>query len=146
MFALVADGKNGLRVLQVISPDTCPATWVSARVRSATHRHVPTHGEALAITRGLDRDRVVDETGNQTVVFGRRGARPFKAEEMEASIATYARIIQPPAARRNRQTVSGDDITLRDGHLRLVQEQHSGRRLNSKPSLNSFPAVRHQIG
>jgi hypothetical protein len=38
----------------------------------------------LSVTRGLDRDRVVDETGNQTLVFGRRGARPFHVDEMEA--------------------------------------------------------------
>ena len=38
----------------------------------------------LAVSRGLDRDRVVDETGNQTVVFGRRGARPFHVDEMQA--------------------------------------------------------------
>jgi hypothetical protein len=42
----------------------------------------PTHGEAVAVSRGLDRDRVVDETGNQTVVFGRRGSRPFTLDEM----------------------------------------------------------------
>ena len=35
------------------------------------------------IGRGLDRDRIVDETGGQTVVFGRRGARPFHLNEME---------------------------------------------------------------
>jgi len=37
---------------------------------------------ALAISRGIDRDRAVDETGNQLAVFGRRGARPFNREEM----------------------------------------------------------------
>ena len=37
----------------------------------------------MAVSRGLDRDRVVDETGNQTVVFGRRGSRPFHLDEME---------------------------------------------------------------
>jgi len=31
----------------------------------------------------LERDRVVDETGGQTVVFGRRGSRPFHLDEME---------------------------------------------------------------
>jgi hypothetical protein len=36
----------------------------------------------VAVSRGLDRDRVVDETGNQTVVFGRRGSRPFRLDEM----------------------------------------------------------------
>ena len=42
-----------------------------------------THGEAIAVGRGLDRDRIVDETGGQTVVFGRRGSRPFHLDEME---------------------------------------------------------------
>ena len=41
-----------------------------------------THGAAVAVGRGLDRDRVVDETGNQTVVFGRRGSRPFHENEV----------------------------------------------------------------
>jgi hypothetical protein len=36
-----------------------------------------TKGEALSISKGLDRDRAVDESGNQLAVFGRRGARPF---------------------------------------------------------------------
>jgi hypothetical protein len=40
-------------------------------------------GEALAISKGVDRDRAVDEDGNQLVVFGRRGARPFKQEEAQ---------------------------------------------------------------
>jgi hypothetical protein len=43
----------------------------------------PTKTPAVAITRGLDRDRVVDESGNQTVVFGRRGSRPFNLDEMK---------------------------------------------------------------
>ena len=42
-----------------------------------------THGEAISVSRGLDRDRVVDETGGQTVVFGRRGSRPFHLDEMQ---------------------------------------------------------------
>src|SRR5881392_2205917 len=83
MFALVADGKNGLRVLQMISPENVPGHMGFSPVPNpkliATF---PTHGPALAVSRGLDRDRVVDETGNQTVVFGRRGSRPFRLEEM----------------------------------------------------------------
>ena len=31
----------------------------------------------VAIAKGLDRDRAVDESGNQIGVFGRVGARPF---------------------------------------------------------------------
>jgi hypothetical protein len=39
-------------------------------------------GEAICVSRGLERDRVVDETGGQTVVFGRRGSRPFHLDEI----------------------------------------------------------------
>ena len=37
----------------------------------------------LAISKGIDRDRAVDESGNQLAVFGRRGARPLNREETE---------------------------------------------------------------
>ena len=43
--------------------------------------HTPT--PALALSKGLDRDRAVDETGNQIAVFGRLGSRPFHRDEME---------------------------------------------------------------
>ncbi|MFM2295775.1 MAG: hypothetical protein RLZZ350_2188, partial [Verrucomicrobiota bacterium] len=83
-FALVADGKNGLRVLQMISPENVPGHMgFSPAPNPKLIATYPTHGPALAVGRGLDRDRVVDETGNQTVVFGRRGSRPFHLDEME---------------------------------------------------------------
>jgi hypothetical protein len=83
MFRTVADGKNGLRVLQMISPDTVPGHMgFSPRPNPKLIATYPTHGEAVAVSRGLDRDRVADETGNQTVVFGRRGSRPFNLDEM----------------------------------------------------------------
>jgi len=43
----------------------------------------PTRGPALALSRGLDRDRAVDEDGHQVSVFNRIGARPFTRAEME---------------------------------------------------------------
>ena len=52
---------------------------VSGVVLIATFK---TKGEALAISKPLDRDRAVDESGNQISVFGRRGARPFNFDEM----------------------------------------------------------------
>jgi hypothetical protein len=83
MFALVADGKNGLRVLQMISPENVPGHMGFSPKPNpkliATYR---TGSPAVAVSRGLDRDRVVDESGNQTVVFGRRGSRPFTLDEM----------------------------------------------------------------
>jgi hypothetical protein len=42
-----------------------------------------TKGPALAISKGIDRDRAVDESGNQLAVFGRRGARPLNREETQ---------------------------------------------------------------
>ena len=44
---------------------------------------LPKNGHALAISRGMDRDRAVDESGNQIAVFGRVGARPLSKEESE---------------------------------------------------------------
>ena len=43
-----------------------------------------TRGPALAISKGIDRDRAVDESGNQLAVFGRRGARPLNGAEAQA--------------------------------------------------------------
>ena len=38
---------------------------------------------ALALSKGLDRDRGVDETGHQMAVFGRIGSRPFTLKEAQ---------------------------------------------------------------
>lgn len=84
MFALVADGKNGFRVIQLISPENVPqAMGFSPVPHPKLIATYPTASPALAVSRGLDRDRVVDESGNETVVFGRRGSRPFDLEEMQ---------------------------------------------------------------
>ena len=83
-FALVADGKNGLRVIQLISPENVPGHMgFSPAPNLKLIATFPTSSPAVAVSRGLDRDRVVDETGNQTVVFGRRGSRPFNLDEMQ---------------------------------------------------------------
>jgi hypothetical protein len=84
LFAYVADGKNGLKVLQLTDPERVPTFYgFSPEVKPvviATHK---TKGPALAISKGLDRDRAVDETGFQVSVFGRLGSRPFNRAEME---------------------------------------------------------------
>src|SRR5678810_1109908 len=80
----VADGKNGLKILQLISPENVPGHMgFSPAPNPKLIASFPTEAPAVAVSRGLDRDRVVDETGNQTVVFGRRGSRPFHLEEMQ---------------------------------------------------------------
>jgi hypothetical protein len=85
VFAFVADGYNGLRVLQIISPWDDPAHFsgFSPRPMPKLIATARTNGPALAISKGIDRDRAVDESGNQLAVFGRRGARPFNRAEMQ---------------------------------------------------------------
>lgn len=82
-FAFVADGKNGLRVLEILSPWDDPAHFsgFSPRPTPKLIATAHTHGPALAISKGIDRDRAVDESGNQLAVFGRRGARPLNKAE-----------------------------------------------------------------
>jgi hypothetical protein len=83
-FAFVADGANGLRVLQILSPEDSPNAYgFSPRPTPKLIATYHTAGPALAISKGIDRDRAVDESGNQLTVFGRRGARPFNREEAE---------------------------------------------------------------
>jgi len=83
LFAYVADGKNGLKVLQLLSPDMTPGIYgFSPRPTPRLIATFPTRGPALAVSKGLDRDRAVDESGNQLAVFGRRGSRPFDQSEL----------------------------------------------------------------
>jgi len=82
MFAYVADGKNGLRVIQLTSPDDTPGyLGFSPRPTPRLIATYPTHYPAIALSKGLDRDRAVDEMGNQLAVFGRKGARPMNLRE-----------------------------------------------------------------
>jgi len=72
-----------------------------------------TKGEALAVSKGLDRDRAVDESGNQIAVFGRRGARPFTLEETQRMLRTnggkgeYFSVSDEPPTEPQRLSGSG---------------------------------------
>ena len=84
LFAYAADATGKLAVMQLTSPESDPNSfgW-------APHPHpvliairkLP--GTPLVISEGLQRDRGVDESGNQLSVFNRVGSRPFNKEEME---------------------------------------------------------------
>jgi hypothetical protein len=89
LFAYVADGKNGLRIVQLTSPETM-ATYAgfSPRPEPQLIATFKTKGNALAVSKALDRDRAVDESGHQIAVFGRRGARPFTFAEMQRTLRT----------------------------------------------------------
>ncbi len=103
LFAYVADGAHGLRVLQLTSPETTPG-YLGFSPRPAPRliatRH--TRGPALALSKPLDRDRAVDESGNQVSVFNRIGARPFNLDEMRRLYlrdgVPYRVVDEPPPA------------------------------------------------
>ncbi len=80
-FAYLADGKHGLRVVQLIGPDENEDVYGwSPTPRPKLIATYETEGEALALSKGLDRDRGADESGNQLSVFNRRGAGPIPME------------------------------------------------------------------
>jgi hypothetical protein len=83
LFAYVADGKNGLRVVQLTSPASQPKFYgFSPEPKPELIATYPTGRPALSLSKGLERDRGVDETGGQVAVFGRRGSRPLNLQEM----------------------------------------------------------------
>jgi hypothetical protein len=84
-FAYLADGKNGLRVVQLTSAETPGSPGFSPRPEPEliATRKPAKDGEALAVSEALDRDRAVDESGHQISVFGRVGARPLNFEEQQ---------------------------------------------------------------
>ena len=83
LFAYIADGTGGIKVLQLTSPDSQPNFYgFSPAPRPELIASYPTDSPALSLSKGLDRDRGVDETGGQIAVFGRRGSRPLTLEEM----------------------------------------------------------------
>jgi len=83
-FAYVADGKNGVRIIQLFSPVDQPNFFgFSPKPTPKLIATARTKGPALMVSKGMDRDRAVDEDGNQISVFGRLGSRPFTREEAE---------------------------------------------------------------
>jgi hypothetical protein len=89
LFAYVADGRNGLKVIQLTSPESQPNFYgFSPAPRPELIAWARTPSPARALSKGLDRDRAVDETGGQVAVFGRLGSRPFTRAEMERLFLT----------------------------------------------------------
>ena len=82
-FAYLADGAGGLKVVQLTSPASQPGYYgFNPDPKPELIAWRTTSAPALALSKGLDRDRAVDETGHQIAVFGRLGSRPFNREEM----------------------------------------------------------------
>lgn len=104
-FAYLADGVKGLRIVQLFAPEDTPNyLGFSPRPNPKLIATYKTHGPALAVSKGIDRDRAVDESGNQLSVFNRRGSRPFNRAEMERMYLRdgqlYTVTDQPPSPPR----------------------------------------------
>ncbi len=118
LFAYVADGMNGLRILQLTSPETM-STYAGFSPRPEPHliATYKTKGEALAVSKALDRDRATDESGNQIAVFGRRGARPFTFAEVQRMLRTnggtgdYFKVSDEPTSPPRELKASDNRIT-----------------------------------
>jgi hypothetical protein len=103
LFAYVADGKNGLRVVQLTSPETVPQfAGFSPRPAPVLIATYPTKKPALAISEPLDRDRAVDESGNQLSVFGRIGARPLNLVEQQGFYMRDGKVFRVPEKPRTK--------------------------------------------
>ncbi|MBS0261957.1 MAG: hypothetical protein JSS02_08365 [Planctomycetes bacterium] len=118
-FAYLADGCNGVRVVQLTSPETKGNDGFSPR---PTPRLIATHplgknARARAISEGVDRDRAVDESGNHIAVFGRVGARPLSlAEQQKLYLRPNGQIWKSPDL--------APDYEIRDPREREIELHH----------------------
>ena len=88
-FAYLADGRNGLRVVQLTSPETPGNNGFSPRPTPeliASYR-LPHCGKALAISKGLDRDRG-GRIGKSDAVFAHRRPAVHPSREAETLSAS----------------------------------------------------------
>ena len=137
-FAFVADGRNGVRVLQLTSPETPGYDSFLPRPfpQLIACYPIPHGGSALAISEGVDRDRAVDESGNQIAVFGRVGGKPLSLAEQKR-MYLYPDGVTPyriPDIRRNEE--------IRDSREREI-DLHYRLEDNLAPSRHkSFKAIR----
>ncbi len=84
LFAYVADGSGGLKVVQLTSPKLQPKFYgFSPEPNPKLIAKYRSGNALLSLSRPLERDRGVDETGGQIAVFGRKGSRPLNQQEMQ---------------------------------------------------------------
>lgn len=84
-YAYVADGRNGLKVISLTAPQNQPNFYgFNPDPKPELIAWWPTRWPALSLSKGLDRDRGVDETGHQIAVFGRVGSRPLNLRDQHA--------------------------------------------------------------
>ena len=83
LFAYVADGSAGLKVLQLTSPESQPGFYgFSPEPHPELIASYQTRSPMIALSRGLERDRAVDESGGQVAVFSRVSSGPLSEDDM----------------------------------------------------------------
>ena len=83
LYAYVADGTEGLKVVQLMSPVSQPRYYgFSPEPKPELIASYPMKGAAISLSRGIERDRAVDESGGQVAVFSRLGSGPLSREDM----------------------------------------------------------------
>jgi hypothetical protein len=110
LFAYIAGGKEGLQIVQLTSPEDTKGHYgfsprPTPKLIASHHFHV---GEALSISEGVDRDRAIDENGNQLAVFGRRGARPLNGEELQRMYSINGQLFRVPDIKDNNPKMNKD--------------------------------------
>ncbi len=131
-FAYLADGANGLRVVQLTSPDTPGNDGFTPQPTPTLIATYATPGCAKAISKGMDRDRAVDESCQQISVFGRIGARPLNAEEQQRMFLRPSKQIWSVIdGRRNWELPTPLDI---ERDLARQLETYYGTRLEFRTS------------
>ena len=156
LFAYVADGHNGLQILQLTSPETM-ATYAgfSPAPQPQLIATFKTKGPAIAISKGLDRDRAVDESGNQVAVFGRRGARPFTLEEMQRlylsngklrTVLDTSTMSTPPPQSRNPVAGSAEDTSASVPALKKEESEKPSHPPGSGPRVSRSKVLVSGLG
>src|SRR5207247_631142 len=87
----------------------------------ATYK-IPHGGHAMAVAKGLDRDRAVDESGNQISVFGRVGARPLNLEEQQKLYLRAGKVWKVRADPRDGWTITADPFTIEYQGIKLYAD------------------------
>ncbi|HVS33753.1 MAG TPA: hypothetical protein VMS98_20120 [Thermoanaerobaculia bacterium] len=119
-YAYVADGEHGIKVLQLSSPEWGPNyAGFSPRPMPQLIAKRHTHGKAVSISKGMDRDRAVDESGNQVSIFNRIGSRPMTTPELQR-------------------------LYMRDGRIYTVSDRPSTRPQGST-TVTENPATKPQV-
>src|SRR3546814_20255277 len=92
LYAYVAEGRNGLRVIQLTSPDRQPNFYGFSPAPKPELIALPrTPPPALALSTGLDRDRAGHATGGPNDVSCRHGSPPSTRTEFNTTFPTPPR-------------------------------------------------------